>query len=130
MNLVNLIDGARFIRDIVDSEGGFDFILGGGVREGIKTWMFKRMFSNKPITISIVGSLPRNKIEGFIAGVSYNRFCDKCVALCNFTKKQLIKLGVNSHKIIVAPLFAPDLEWFDKAKLSKVNLEIYNLQDE
>ncbi|MHA1239083.1 MAG: glycosyltransferase family 4 protein [Candidatus Odinarchaeia archaeon] len=129
VNLISLFEGTKFIRSIIKEEGYFDFILGGGVREGIKFWMSTRMLNNKPITISVVGSLPRNRIERSIAGASYSMFYDKCVALCNFTKKQLTKLGISPHKIIVAPLFAPDLEWFDKTKQSKVNLEIYNLQD-
>jgi glycosyltransferase involved in cell wall biosynthesis len=124
----SLINVAKYIVDIFKRDGPFDVILGGGVREGSKILFSKKYIDSNPISISIVGSLPRRKAEQFIASRSYNWFYDKNVVLCNFTKGQLTRLGVKDSKIIVSPLFAPDLEWFDKARRSKVDLELYNLE--
>jgi len=124
-----LIKGAKDIANILRTYGPFDIILGGGVREGPKISMAKKYSDNEPINLSVVGSLPRKRYECFIASTVYNMFYDKNVALCDFTRKQMIWLGVKDNKIITVPLFAPDLEWFDKAKQSKIDLEAYNLQD-
>jgi len=106
---------------------GFDMILGGGVREGLRIWLATRFVKRKPISFSIVGSLPREAINKYFAMLSYGFFYDRNIALCNYTKVRMTKMGIGSTKIHVIPMFAPDLEWFDKAKKSKVNLKIYNL---
>lgn len=129
VNLVDLVKGAGLMRDIIKNEGDFDFIVGGGVREGVKLWASRKGLSNKPINISIVGSFPSKRVEQFIAIMSYNLFYDNCIALSKYSKKQLINKGLKPDKIWAIPLFAPELEWFDKATQSKVNLETYNLQN-
>jgi glycosyltransferase involved in cell wall biosynthesis len=125
---ISLVNVAKHMVDILKRDGPFDIILGGGVREGPKIWFFKRYINGNPLSMSVVGSLPTRKVERFIAGRSYNWFYDKNVVLCNFTKRRLTSLGVKDSKIIVSSLFAPDLEWFNKARSSKVYLESYNLQ--
>ncbi|MHA1833645.1 MAG: glycosyltransferase family 4 protein [Candidatus Baldrarchaeia archaeon] len=129
VNLVSLVKDAKFIRNIIKNEGYFDFILGGGVREGAKLYMSKRMFNSKIMTLSVVGSIPIGRVRQFIARISYGMFYDKCIALSKNGKEQLTDLGLKPDKIWIIPLFAPDLEWFDKVRRLKVNLEIYNLQD-
>ncbi|MGY0287365.1 MAG: glycosyltransferase family 4 protein [Candidatus Methanodesulfokora washburnensis] len=129
VDLIGLTNGIKLLRDIIKKEKNFDFILGGGVREGIKVWASTKRFGGKPIGISVIGSIPNKKIEQFIAIASYNTFYNKCIVLSKHSEGQLIKLGLKSDKIWVIPLFAPDLEWFDRAKQLKVDLEAYNLQD-
>jgi len=126
---VDLIKGAKDIANILRIHGPFNIILGGGVREGPKISMAKKYSDNKSISLSVVGSLPRKRYECLIASAVYKMFYDKNVTLCNFTREQMIRLGVKDNKIITVPLFAPDLEWFDKAKQSKIDLEAYSLQD-
>jgi len=129
VDLIGLINGVRLLRDVIKKEKNFDFILGGGVREGIKIWASTRRLCSKPISISVIGSFPNKRTEQFIAIASYNTFYNKCIVLSKHSEGQLIKLGLKSDKIWVIPLFAPDLEWFDRAKQLKVDLEVYNLQD-
>ena len=129
VDVASIIKGAEFIRNIIKNEMELDFLLGGSVRHSIKIWLSTRNLEKTPTTFAVVGSLPQTKVGLSIAGFSYKTFYDKCIALCNYTRKRLEELGVNSEKIHVIPLFAPDLEWFDKIKESKVNLEVYNLQD-
>jgi len=126
---IDLVKGAKDIVSIIRTHGPFDIILGGGVREGPKISMAKKYSNDKSISMSVIGSLPEKRYECFIASAIYNMFYDKNVALCDFTRKQLIRLGVKDSKIVTVPLFAPDLEWFDKAKHSRIDLEAYNLQD-
>jgi glycosyltransferase involved in cell wall biosynthesis len=126
---LDLLKGTKDIASILRTHGPFDIILGGGVREGPKILMAKKYSDNKSINLSVIGSLPEKRYECFIAGAIYNMFYDKNVTLCDFTRKQMIRLGVKDSKIITVPLFAPDLEWFDKAEQSRIDLEAYNLQD-
>ncbi|MEM3907199.1 MAG: glycosyltransferase family 4 protein [Nitrososphaerota archaeon] len=128
-NLIDIIKGSGFLKQVIEREGPFDIVLGGGVREAIQVFLSTRKLNRKPITLSIIGFLPRGKIERSIAALSYNFFYDNNIALCNYTKTELTKLGVNSSKVHVIPLFAPDLKWFDKAIKFNVDLGTYNLQN-
>lgn len=128
-NLIDTVKALKFLKSVLKKEKSFDLIVGGGVRESIKVWLSSRKLNEKPITFSVVGSLPQIKFERFLAGLFYNLFYDNCIALCKYTKNQLKDLGINTQKIHVIPLFAPDLTWFDKAKISKIDLKDYDLQD-
>jgi len=128
-DIIGVIKGAKDLRRVLREEKGFDVIHAGGVRHGVKVFFATRRLNEKPKTFATVGSLPRSKVGMSVAACSYNWFYDKCVALSNYTKKELVKWRVDASKICVIPLFAPDLEWFDKAKRDKIPLELYNIQD-
>nr|MDO8044218.1 glycosyltransferase family 4 protein [Candidatus Baldrarchaeota archaeon] len=128
-DIMSMIRCAGDIRKILRREGNFDIIHAGGVKHGVKVHLATQILNNRPKTLATIGSLPGSRIGMGIASISYSLFYDKCIALCNYTRERLIKWGINPSKICVIPLFAPDLEWFDKAKKVKINLEDYNLED-
>lgn len=127
INPVGVIKATGDIRKIFQRED-IDIILGGGVKEGIKVFLAVKRPS-KPKSFSVIGSLPQGKYELKIAKFAYSHFYDGCIALCNYTKNELERIGVVSHKIYVIPLFAPDLEWFDKVKEVRICLKDYNLEN-
>jgi len=126
-NVLGVIKGIKDIRDRVKKES-FDVIHAGGAKHGVKVFFATRRLDKKPKTFATIGWLPRSKLGMSVASISYSLFYDKCVALCDNGRNALIKWGVNHDKICVIPLFAPDLEWFEKAKEIKINLDDYNLQ--
>ncbi|MEM2981369.1 MAG: glycosyltransferase family 4 protein [Thermoproteota archaeon] len=126
-SFIRIIKGAEEIRKIISLEGTFDFILGGGIREAPRVFLATR--NNHEKSFSLVGSLPQDRLSLWLAFISYELLCDMNIALCNYTKNQLIKINVSPSKTCVIPLFAPDLEWFDEAKNRKLDLEKYGLQD-
>lgn len=128
-DIMGVIKGAKDIGRVLRKEKGFDVIHAGGVRHGVKVFFATRRLNEKAKTFATVGSLPRSKVGVNVAAWSYNWFYDKCIALSNYTKKELVRCGVNPDKICVIPLFAPDLEWFDEAKKVEINLGDYDLQD-
>ena len=128
-DMMGVTRGTKDIRGILKRERGFEVIHAGGVKHGAKVFFATRRLNKKPKTFATIGSLPESKIGMSVASVSYSLFYDKCVALCNRSMETLIKWGVNPDKMCVIPLFAPDLEWFDKTKEVKINLGDYNLQD-
>jgi len=129
LDAVSTIKAAKLIRSILKNESGFDIILGDGVRNSLKIWLSTRKLDEKTTTFAILGSLPKTKIGLYAASFSYRMFYDRCIALCDYTRKKLESLGVKPKRIYVIPLFAPDLEWFDHVKKSEINLDIYGLQD-
>jgi glycosyltransferase involved in cell wall biosynthesis len=129
MDITSLINGTEVAKSIIKKEGSFDIVLGGGVKHSLKVFLATSKLNKRSKTFAIIGSLPNSKIGMSVAALSYNFFYDKCVTLCNYTKNELERVGVNARKMCVIPLFASDLEWFDKAKEAKTNLQNYNLQD-
>lgn len=128
-DMTSVIKGTRDIRRILKRESDFDAIHAGGVKHGAKVFFAIRRLSKKPKTFATISSLPESKIGMTVASISYSLFYDKCVALCKRGMEAIIKWRVNPDKICVIPLFAPDLEWFDKVKDVKINSEDYNLQN-
>lgn len=129
INIKSMIKGTEDIRRMLKRESDFDITLGGGVKHSVKVFFASRRLNNRPKTFAIIGSLPSSKVGMSVASISYSLFYDKCVALCAHTMKTLTKWGVNPDKMCVIPLFAPDLEWFDKAKEIKINLGDYSLKE-
>lgn len=132
--ITDIVNGVLCIHKIIDKEGGFDIIHMGGIRHIVKVFLATKWMNKKPKTVATVVSFPRSKsgssskLDAFISKVAYS-LCDKSVALCKYTRTQLIKWHVKPHKISVIPLFVPDIEWFDKVKKIKVPIEQYNLKD-
>jgi len=132
--ITDIMNGALCVRKIIDKEGGFDIIHMGGIRHIAKAFLATKWMNKKPKSITTVVSFPRSKsgrsskLDMSISKVAYS-LSDKSVALCRYTKTQLTKWFVKPNKICVIPLFAPDIEWFDKVKKNKVPLERYNLKN-
>lgn len=126
---MSVIRGVKDMRRILKKEKNLDVIHAGGVIHGTHLFFTAMKLKNRPKTFATIGWLPLTSMGMISAVISYTLFYDKCVALCNYTKRKLEKLGINSEKIHVIPLFAPDLEWFDKIKEAKINIEKYNIQD-
>jgi glycosyltransferase involved in cell wall biosynthesis len=126
---INLINVARDIRKLILKNGDFDLVIGGGIREGISSFLAVRKLKKRPIIFSMIGSLPQSSNGMRLAFLSYNYCYDKNIALCNYTKAELTKFGVNQDKIYAIPLNAPDLSRFDESKKIKINLKDYYLND-
>ena len=128
-DVISMIKTAKSVRRIFKRERGFDVIHASGVKHGVKVFFATKRLNKKPKNFATIGSLPKSKIGMSVASISYSLFYDKCVALCNRGIETLIKWGFKLYKVCVIPPSAPDLEWFDKAKRVKINLEDYKLQD-
>jgi len=132
--ITDIVNGALCISKVIDKEGDFDIIHMGGIRHIVKVFLATKWMNKKPKTVATVVSFPRSKsgssskLDMSISKIAYS-LCDKSVALCKYTKTQLIKWHVKPTKILVIPLFAVDIEWFDKVKKIEVPLERYNLKD-
>jgi len=132
--ITDIVNGVLCIRKMIDKEGDFDIIHMGGIRHIVKVFLATKWMNKKPKTVATVVSFPRSKsgssskLDTSISKAAYS-LCDKSIALCKYTKTQLVKWHVKPNRILVIPLFAPDIEWFDKAKKIEVPLEQYNLKD-
>ena len=130
----DIVNGALCIRKIIDKEGNFDIIHMGGIRHIVKAFLATKRMNEKPKLITTVCSFPRSKsgitseLYMSISPIAYS-LSDKCIALCQYTKTQLTKWHVKPSKVCVIPLFAPDLEWFDNVKESRVPLKRYSLEN-
>ena len=129
-----IMNGALCIRKIIDKEGDFDIIHIGGIRHIAKVFPATKWMNKKPKMITTVVSFPRSKsgrsskLDMAISKVAYS-LSDKSVAVCEYTRTQLKKWHIKPSKVCVIPLFAPDIEWFDKVKKNRVPLERYNLEN-
>ncbi|MEM4141339.1 MAG: glycosyltransferase family 4 protein [Nitrososphaeria archaeon] len=103
-----------------------EIILAEGVNQLFKTLLYKRNNSNLK-GISIAGSLPSRNVRQYI--FLLDKVTDYTIALCQYTKKELIKGCFNPLKIIVTPLFSPYLPLFDEWKKRSISLEKYGLKD-
>ena len=133
VGVTDIINGALCIRKIIDKEGDFDIIHMGGIRHIVKVFLATKWMNKKPKTVATIVSFPRSKsgtsskLDMFTSAIAYY-LSDKSIAICEYTKTQLMKWFVKPNKICVIPLFAPDIEWFDAVKKNKAPLEQYNLK--
>ena len=125
---VSMFKGVKDLKTIFRKEGVFEIIHAGGIKHVVKTYLATKGLNEKPKTFATIRSLPRSKIGMAMAVISYNSLVNKCIALCNYTKREMEKWGVNSDKIVAIPIFAPDLEWFDDARRRDMPLKRYGLQ--
>jgi glycosyltransferase involved in cell wall biosynthesis len=125
---VSMFKGVKDLKTIFRKEGVFEIIHAGGIKHVVKTYLATKGLNEKPKTFATIRSLPRSKIGVAMAVISYNSLVNKSIALCNYTKREMEKWGVNSDKIVAIPIFAPDLEWFDDARRRDIPLKRYGLQ--
>jgi glycosyltransferase involved in cell wall biosynthesis len=124
-DLTSMLCGAKDLRRVLTKEDGFDIIHAGGVKHGAKIFLATRRLSTRPRTVATVGYLPTSNITGF-AFSSLNLY-DRCIALSDYTRRRLEHFCVRPGKIVVIPLFAPDLDWFDAAQNRAAPLSDYGL---
>ncbi len=103
-----------------------DVILAEGINQLSKVFLFKKL-NNNVKRISVSGGLPSRNLKTYLALL--DKVTDFTIALCLYTKKELVRGGFNPNKIIVTPLFSPYLPLFDKWKMKQIELEKYGLSD-
>ena len=126
-DMSHYLKNAKKLINMLRNEIDINLILGGGVKQGPQVFSATRNMSHKPLTLAPITYLPSNRIGMTLARLSYGLLYDGCVALCDYSKNILLKSGVTSHNIVVAPLFSPDLLWFDCAKNNHAPIEDYGL---
>jgi len=124
----NLLRGIVDIKKLHSEEGFFDIIHAGGAKHSPKVFLATKRPGKKTKTFVTILYLPKAYTERTAANLVY-RLYDKYVALCNYSKEELAKSGINLNRISIIPLFAPDLDWFEKKRKKKVKLEAYCLQN-
>lgn len=134
ISIGGVIESTATLRQLIKKEGDFDIVHGGGITHITKMTLATRMTSEKPKTVATITSFPlmRTGITPVLvmrmSAIAYST-PDATIALCSHSQNQIMRWGFSRRKIHIIPLFAPDLEWFDKAKRERISLEQYNLED-
>jgi glycosyltransferase involved in cell wall biosynthesis len=126
-NPIKILKGIRDLKAILRKEEFFDIIHQCGAKHAVKSFVATKSLVAEPKTFSTVTSLPVSIQAKTVAALAFNMFCNKSIALCNYTYKEMVNYGVRPDKIVTLPLFAPDLNWYDSIKKEESDLKKYGI---